>query len=338
MVYNFHMLFSIENLDAILYLFQQIGVMLSVGAETVILSAFVLAMEDGAVDATEAKFSRAVRRALAAGLGCIIVSGLLITAVHGSLGEGSIIFQPVFLAKWSLILLLLAAYVLQWKRPFLNFWLEGVVGGTWYALFLLHIMAPLTSWLALLIMYTVFMSIFMGIWALIVFLMRRAHAAYGAGPRPEPIVPPVQSPSPIVQTLPPAPKPVVQAPPPKPPVVVPVVVEPPPPPPVSKPAPVLQPVAAAVLPPPPPSKPVAAPLAVPSPMKEAQSNPLPTSMPQVYVPKAASPLPVPAVSAVIETDPHNSPWLPAIHVMPKTKEALDAKSHMIPRAAIIKHA
>ncbi len=340
------MFFSIENLDAFLYCIQQIGVMLSVGAETVLLSAYVLAMEDGKVDDTEAKFSRTVRRALGAGIACMVFSGVIITLLHGSLVEGSIIFQPTFLFKWLLIAVLLVAYLVQRKRPFLNYLLEGVVGGTWYALFLLHIMAPMTGWFVLLMLYVVFVSVFEGIWAGIVIMMRRAHLVYlapglqlqPAGMQMAPhMLPPQPKPKPLPPPAPIAPPPVVKSvvPPPPPPQVIVVEVVPPP-------API-------PLPPPPPPKPAPTvpPPAVPRPMKEAQANPLPTSMPETYTPKQADPpvvVPVPQaplapeVSVVAEVDPHNSPWLPAIHVMPKSQEDLDAKNHVTPLAAIIKHA
>ena len=74
-----------------------------------------------------------------------------------------------------------------------------------------------------------------------------------------------------------------------------------------------------VLPPPPP---------IPQPVA-----PLPVVV--AVVPPPPPPVPPPELS---EHDPHNSPWLPAIHVMPKTQEDLDNRNHLFTLAAITKPA
>lgn len=325
-------MFTVGNLDALLYCFQQLGVMVSVGAETVILIAYMFVTKDGVIDDTEARFSKAIRRALGAGIATIVISGIAITALHSSLGEGSIIFQPAFLFKWLLVLILATAYFVQSKRPFLHYSWEGAVGATWYALFLVHILAPITTWIILFIAYAIFSGLFEGIWVWLVTSRNRAHqpmvlAAAGSMSAPMQINQ-SYAPVPVQKPAPPPPAPQA-APMPKP-------VPPPPPPAVEPPPPPTPVLPAPVVPPAVPKPPVLVqPVSVPAgpPMKEAQENPLPISMPETFTPMLPEqPAPPPPPPIIADHDPHSSPWLPAIHVMPKSKEDLDAKTHVTPFA------
>jgi hypothetical protein len=286
------MFLSVEIIDLILYCLQQIGVMVAVGAETIILIAYLVAMRDSTVDEHEARFSRVVHRSMGVGILLMVLSGLAITILHSMLGEIAIIFAPVFLFKWLLIVGLIGVYITQKGKPFSKYSLEGVLGGTWYALFLVHILAPVTSWVNLLVLYVLFVAGFEVLWVALVMATQK---------KPKNTVAKA-TPAPVIKTTKPIPVPVIaKAPEPKP-------IAPPPAPP------------AVVLPPP-------APIVAKAPEPMPIAPPPPPIVPVVAMPPV-----------VAEHDPHHSLWLPAIHIMPKSKEMLDSNGHVTTSAAVTKHA
>lgn len=277
------MFFSVDLIDLVLYCIQQLGVMLAVGAETIVLIAYAVSMRDGKADEVEARFSRAVHRALAVGFLCIILSGIVITALQVMLGQLSVVSEPVFLFKWLLIAALAGIYLSQRGKTFSRPFVEGAIGGTWYALFLVHILAPMTTWFNLLVLYAVFLLGFLAVWSVIVKVSGPHKIKKVAALPPKKVI---QTPPPPVQKIAPPPPKIIQP--------------PPPPPPPPKPTP-----------PPPPPKPTPQPLPV-------------ATLPVPPVPKKEE----------HENDPHHSPWLPAIHIMPKNQAELDAKAHIMPLGAI----
>lgn len=230
----------VDVLNLLLYCAQQVGITLGVGASTTMLIAYTIAMRDRVVDAKEAQFARAVRRALRAGLWFIIISGLGITALEALGGRLDIVFSPAFLFKWVLILVLFFEEWITERVDMPNGAWEGFSGGTWYALFILHILAPVATWGALLLLYGVWMAGFALCWGAIVFTFRgKDEGARGAvrkifqpAPRPITQAPPVSAA--IIEPR------RVPAPPPRP--VVVQVATPPPPPPPPRPAPAVAPV------------------------------------------------------------------------------------------------
>jgi hypothetical protein len=296
------MLFSVELADVVLYCMQQIGVMLAVGAETIFLVAYVLSMEDKKIDDAEIRFSRAVRRALMVGVFFIVVSGIAITFLHSVLNQGNIIFSPAFLFKWFLIALLIGGYLWQRGKMFVHPLFEGFVGGTWYALFLVHILAPDATLFSLFVLYILFVAAFISIWKMIT---RATLPSFSLPKRVEPKPAFVEvAMAPVV-----TPPPIMKAPPPSSP---PKAVEPPPPPPVPK---------AVVA------------VAHTTPMIIPQTPVVETPPPVIE--KVELILPPP--SKPPSDDPHHSHWLPAIHFMPKDQTDLDTKNHILPLASITKH-
>src|SRR3989344_2582937 len=91
------MFFSGEMVALVLYSFQQFGVMLGVGAETILLVVYLMSLRDGVVEPKEAQFARAIRKTLYIGLCIIIFSGAGIAGYHALLGQIGIILQPAFL-------------------------------------------------------------------------------------------------------------------------------------------------------------------------------------------------------------------------------------------------
>jgi hypothetical protein len=178
------MALSGEVINLILYVAQQLGMTLAVGAQTIVLLAYLLAMRDRVVDAKEAQFRRAVRSVLFAGLGLVVLSGLGITALHFLSGEFSVLFAPAFVFKWVLVIAVFILGIgigLGWLPEWAG---EGVVGGTWYALFLLHVLAPVTGWPTLLLLYAGWLVTFFLIWAALVFGTREPAVKPKLAPPP----------------------------------------------------------------------------------------------------------------------------------------------------------
>src|SRR5581483_881342 len=94
---------SSDVINLVLYCLQQLGVTLGVGAQTILLIAYVQAMRDGVVDSKEAQFSRALSVVLNAAIICVVVSGLGITALHLIAGQSDVVYSPAFLFKWVLV-------------------------------------------------------------------------------------------------------------------------------------------------------------------------------------------------------------------------------------------
>src|SRR3989344_7106254 len=126
-----------------LYLVQQLGVMLGVGASSVLLVTYLVSMRDGVVEPAEAHFAKVVGHVLEIGLICIVLSGAVITAMHAAAEDYSIISSPAYFFKWILIAAVCAALVLRKAKPFSGLVWQGFIGATWYALFILHTIAPI---------------------------------------------------------------------------------------------------------------------------------------------------------------------------------------------------
>jgi hypothetical protein len=201
------MVLSSDFIGLILYCVQQLGVTLGVGSQTILLVAYLIWMRDGILDSKEAQFSRAVRAVLNTGLMCIVVSGVGITLMHMLAGESSTVLAPAYLFKWLLIVLTVVLTLIS--RNSTRSILYGVAGGTWYALFLVHILAPVTTWSNLLTLYAVWLVGFVLCWEALAFLMRdralRPKAAAPAAPVSQKQLSPKVA-VPVVSTLPSMPK------------------------------------------------------------------------------------------------------------------------------------
>ena len=319
------MSFSVDAVNLLLYFAQQLGVMLGVGAASILLVSYIVSMRDGRVDPEEDAFGHAVTTIQTVGLWVIMVSGLAITAMHISGGALDIVLSPAYLFKWLLIGFLFSASLFRQRSAYPHFMWEGIVGANWYALFIIHVVAPIAMWVDLIVLYVIWVVGFVLCYAAIVYAMhaRPARAPREAQkPKPAPVVQKivekkVEEPK-IVS------KPIVQS--------------------VPKPVPV----AARVTPPPPPERPKisALPEHVPAPLPVIeQLRELLVKMP---IPKAPQkpPMEVPAKAAMsvphkppavpvkppikpVEqkiTDPDENPGLPAIRVMPRTQSDVDKQN------------
>lgn len=199
------MIFERELISLILYAAQQWGIVLAVGGQTIVLLAYLIAMRDRVVDDKEAQFARAVRTVLFAGLGLIILSGVGITALHYMAGEIGVLLSPAYLFKWLLVAVV-GLFAFGIGKGLLPEWLgEGLAGGTWYALFFLHILAPVTTWENLLTLYGGWLAAFFLAWTALVFSTRERVASVTmtpAKPPPPPPKAPLPTPKPILKASP----------------------------------------------------------------------------------------------------------------------------------------
>ena len=272
----------------VIYVAQQLGVMLGVGAQTVLLCAHLIALHHGDKENPHAAYAEAAYKALGAGFVLVVISGLFAVAIHLLGGQADIVLSPAFLFKWALIIVLLTAFFLQSRlRERINFY-YAFTGTTWYALFLVHSLGPITSWGGLWTLYVLWAILFTLVWWGFVALMRRST---NTSVPPAAIV--IQKEVPKVPPLPPAPKPIPKpAPPP-----------PPPPPPKPAPKPLPPPPPKPILPPPPPLPSIAL----------AKEGPPP---PPVIVP--VPPPPVRKPGLMQEVIDHL--LVPALRIMPQRPE------------------
>lgn len=127
-----------------LYALQQLGMALGVGGETVLLFS-------GAAPAT----AGAARRVTRLSLFLIIVSGIFITLAHIVAGEGATVAEPAYLFKWILVIgIAIAGFTARGSLGTI------LVGGSWYALFFLHTLAPVAPFFGLIILYAGWMALF----------------------------------------------------------------------------------------------------------------------------------------------------------------------------------
>ena len=228
-----------EFIFFVIYVAQQLGIMLGVGSMTVLLFTHLIAVRHGEQESPHASNAAAARKALYAGFFLIITSGAAAVVVHVFSGGLDVLFAPAFMFKWFLIGAALWAF---FRSNQLSRWsntLAGFAGGTWYALFLVHSLGPVTTWTTLIILYVFWLLLFLAVWAVFVWLMRKNIKNAGIfiqTPAPKPYIPP---PPPRVVVAPPSfvPKPPPPPPPPPPPRSVPPPAPRPIPPPAPKPVP-----------------------------------------------------------------------------------------------------
>jgi len=274
-----------ELFSLLIYLFQQLGVMLGVGSMTLLLCTHLLAVHRREAESPSTNYAHVAHGALSLSFFLIILSGLGAVVYHYLGGALGVLLQPAFLFSWVLIAILLAAHVLQGRLAQWSNGVYGFAGGTWYAFFLVHTLGPVTSWATLLILYALWILFFAAVWTgflrVMAWKFKAPVLALAAKPAVKIIPPPAPKPTPpppVPKPVPPpAPKPVPPPPP------VPVFVPPPLPPPPPKPAP----------PPPPPPKP---------------APPPPVLRPLFGIKPGAEP------------PPYDTGGLPALRIMPQRPE------------------
>jgi hypothetical protein len=302
---------SLVNLG--LYCVQQFGMAIAVGAETVLLVAYLQSIQDRVVDDEEKGFARATRKVMDYGLFFIIVSGVGVVGVQFFATHQLTAFSTIFLFKWSLIGIVLFMSLANRGTSLTAGLLQGLAAGTWYALFVVHILAPKGTWVTLGEFYAAWLIGFMVCWTLTVFTVRLTHKPMSIVAKPASVPPPAVVLTPDRKAAPPVAMPVTSPmpPPPPKPMPPPITTSMPAPPPVPPaPAVVLPPplataVASAVVPPPAPAVPLA-PVAAP----------VAPASPQI-------PLPPPPPAQASAQKPANAPEFIGLHVMPRTVEEVE---------------
>ena len=149
-----------------LYLTQQAGILLGVGAELVLLVSYLLHVH--ARNSGPTRFVVPARFVERLGLGLIVLSGFGVVFYHVLLWQVAILFAPAFIAKWILIGAVLIGYQIEQRAEERAYpWrsvVHGFIGGTWLALFLLNMLAPDTSMVFLVEGYGAWMAFFAVIW------------------------------------------------------------------------------------------------------------------------------------------------------------------------------
>jgi hypothetical protein len=259
------------------FIVQQLGIMLGVGAETVLLCAYLVGLHKQESPESHERFMHAVRMAQGLGLFFIIGSGLVATALHFVAGSFDVLLSPAFLFKWLLIWLVFIGY-LAVRAP--KGFSVGFIGAAWYALFIVHNLAPVANWVSLAVLFVLWTALFLAVWGLVILVMRNHPMAREPLPRkimtpslpklfelprrdePEVVVQKPVVTQPVVAAVPPAPpKPTPPPPAPLPKPAPPPPAKPTPPPPMPKPVPVPEP--------PKPVTPVVAPKPISPPKPEA---------------------------------------------------------------------
>lgn len=307
-----------ELVSLLVSLVQEIGVVVGVGALTLTLIAHLLSLHAHRNETTRS-YVRAAHYLRAMALVVIVLSGAAAVLIHAAGGAWAILVSPAFIFKWLLVVLLVVLHFTEWRvEGVAQDATEGFEGANWYALFIVHTLAPVVSWTFLLALYTGWLITFGIIWAIFVWIMRAQSTIKPKTPKEPTGKPPavVQKPVPPSQ-----PKPVAQ---PAPAVQKHIEVHPN--------HTLLPMVAELKLPVPQPRVPAPKPTA-PEP-KHAAPAPLPPKPVPAPVPTPPAPAPAPKPSAVeivpessqppVPMPTLNESGLPALHVMPRRPEDIES--------------
>jgi len=199
-----------ELATVLIFTAQQLGVILGVGAQTILLVQHLIELhEEEATRPRGSATPAGARKARGAGIFLIVFSGAAAVGLHLTGGMTGILLEPAFLFKWALIAALVLLHVFEKRLPPLLGIMEGFAGANWYALFLVHTLAPVTNWASLLALYAAWMGLFGLLWSGFTMLM------HGAKPRAQKIISASikSSPKPPL-SVPPRPPPLKPVPPP----------------------------------------------------------------------------------------------------------------------------
>jgi hypothetical protein len=292
------MVLSPDVITVVVVCLQQLGMTLAVGAEATLLVAYLSSVRDGVIDKSEDRLAHALQNVLYAGVVFVIVSGAVATLMELQAGHQEVVLAPAFLFKWVLIAVALLLGASWYELP--QSLVSGLSGGVWSALFVLHTLAPATTWATLLMLFVIWMIGFNLCWWVLVYELKPHKKNAAKLPASATLAPPPPPPS----------KPV--APPPPPPPPKPVTPLPPPPSPVSPPKPVIT----ASPPPPAPSAPT-------SPLTPRPLQGVTNTLPLQREPLVSAPRPVEApVPAAPQQAPVKKELPPGVVVMPKSPEEL----------------
>jgi len=149
-----------ESIVLLIFLLQQLGVTLGVGASTFAMMFYIVGISDGEIDASERRFMHATYTTIRIGLFLIIITGLATAAAHYLAGDIATLLQPAFIFKWILLFIIIMHGVLVDTR-ILSSQIGGVIAGaSWYALFVIHALSPVTNWFTVIALYIIWLIVF----------------------------------------------------------------------------------------------------------------------------------------------------------------------------------
>ncbi len=191
----------LEIWSSILYILQQVGMIIAVGAGGLFSILYLLYAKDRDINENEAKVAHIVRFISLFGLIIVTLSGIGATYIHIKYAQTDILYAPAFIGKWILIAQLF--FLILWHKSMVvrSAVVVGVQTSTWLLLFIIHLIAPETSWLTLLSTYLVLFIISFGIWCVLVFLLGGKDLFFSTSPKPlPPPILPTLSPEPLITT------------------------------------------------------------------------------------------------------------------------------------------
>lgn len=128
---------------ALLTIVHIVGTVLGVGGETFGMIFYFKAMADGKVDPSESALLRLSFQVLRVGLVLLVLSGLGYLIAFRILGTTDIFFDARFVAKMSLVLILVFNAMLMHMRK-IPLWIGGAISFTsWYGAMLLGVLRDL---------------------------------------------------------------------------------------------------------------------------------------------------------------------------------------------------
>lgn len=163
-----------ELFSLAIYVVQELGIVVAVGAQTVFLAAYLLSIHSEKDEHTA--LMRACKYLVALGLVAIAASGAAAVALHLLNQQYDILFAPAFIFKWMLILATASLYIVDddWvsHQPRLaQASAKGLSGGLWYGMLLIHLVAPVIQWMPLLLLFVSWMLVFVTLWSAFVAVM-----------------------------------------------------------------------------------------------------------------------------------------------------------------------
>src|SRR3989344_36798 len=94
-----------ELFSLLIYLFQQLGVMLGVGSMTLLLCTHLVAVHRREADSPSTNYAHVAHGALSLSFFLIILSGVGAVVYHYLGGALAVLLQPAFLFSWVLIVI-----------------------------------------------------------------------------------------------------------------------------------------------------------------------------------------------------------------------------------------
>ncbi len=169
------MLISLHAITVLLSVIQQFGLVLGVGAETVLLLMRISGVTRHESDPRERRFVHAIPLVRDTGIALLLISAIAVTVTEYLGHHLDVIFTPAYLAVCALTVLVTLFTIITHGDSFFEAICEGISGATWYALLLMHALAPALAWRTIFDAYGIWVCVWTVCWVGILLLTRRAR-------------------------------------------------------------------------------------------------------------------------------------------------------------------